>query len=69
MRKGPYCDNDKQNISVVIYDTDTPYWLTKSWWRAWNFRTTNNPWFYSFLVSNTIKSAPSSSKMRVKGTV
>ena len=25
MRKGPDCDKDKRNISVVICDTDTPY--------------------------------------------
>ena len=25
MRKGPDCDKEKRNISVVICDTDTPY--------------------------------------------
>jgi len=33
MSKGPDCDYDKQDISVVICDTDIPYWSTKSWWR------------------------------------
>jgi hypothetical protein len=32
VRKGPDCDYDTQNISVVIWDTDTLWRLTKSWY-------------------------------------
>jgi hypothetical protein len=29
--KQPDCDNDKRNISVIIWDADIPYRLHKSW--------------------------------------
>jgi len=33
MWKGPDCDYDKQNMSVVFCNTDTPQRLSKSWYR------------------------------------
>ena len=60
MRKGPDCDYDKRNITVVIWNTDIPQQLVKSWWRQEHFRsndfnlTSRNPWLGNFLVKHQL---------------
>jgi len=33
MKKEPDYDYDKRNISMVNFDTDIQFQLTRSWWR------------------------------------
>ena len=54
-----------RNICVVIFDTNIPYRLTRSWWQWKNLHSddfninTTNHWFSSFLVSSKLISRKS----------
>ena len=65
MRKGPDCDYDKHNISVLICDTDIPYQLTKSLWWPYNFRDD----FYLLLIIGSVTTSGNKSCIDLKDTI